>query len=133
MSDSLKSQLNTYYKDISSSLLCKNGKKRIFIRELKSNISDFVENNPDATIEDIMNCFGKPAEIAESFKAETDILTLRKKLSVKKLIIIALSAALLIYLAFVIISLIDVHTEAHGYFQEHILYINNVILKGGSL
>ena len=122
-------QLKAYYKEIEKLLVCDRKQKNAFISELKANIDDYVSNCPEADIDKIKAEFGTPEIIAESFLSNSDAIAIRKKLNIKKCILIALAIALIIYLAFVVISLIDVHTEAHGYMQESIMMIS--ALKGG--
>ncbi len=133
MSNSYVSELNRYYREISCGLICSSGEKKKFLAELKGNVCDFLENNPDASFEDIRNTFGTPAEIAESFKQQTDITAIKKKMSVKKMLLCAVLAMVVVWLIFVVLSLIDVHTEARGYIEEGILLICNTAQKGGAV
>ena len=123
-------ELKEYYKEIERLLVCDCKQKSAFMAELRANIDDYIATVGETDIESIRAEFGTPEKIAESFLSNSDALTIKKKLSIRKCIVIALAAALLIYLAFVIISLFDVHTESHGYMQESIMMIN--ALKGGA-
>ncbi len=127
----VKNELKAYYSQIEKSLICERGQKAAFMAELKANIDEYLSGNTAATIDNIIEVFGAPEEIALSFMENTPAQAIRKKIDIKKYILIAIGAALLIYLAFVVISLIDVHTEAHGYIQEGIMMIST--LKGGAV
>ena len=130
MNNGLENKLNLYYKEISNALVCTKKQKALFIGELKNEIMAYVESSPEADINDIRTVFGSPHDIADSFTV--NILTdKRKSVSAVNILIIALAAALIIWAVFAIISFIDVHTEAHGYFTEEILNIYNV--SGGGL
>lgn len=131
MSRITEAELKKYYSDISGALVCTRKQKSAFMKELKSNVDEYLACTPEATVEDIKTCFGTPDRIAESFLENTDSAKIKRRLDIKKYIIIAIIVALLIYLAFVVISLIDVHTEAHGYFREGLMTINS-IFKGGA-
>ena len=110
-------ELNKYYKDVSKALKCRKERKHEFIAELKANTEELVSSGRDVTISDIYKEFGTPGEIAESFsEAEGGKTGLRR--SVLKLLLAFVILALVIYIAFVIASYIDVHEEAHGYMQE---------------
>lgn len=130
MNKQLNRELECYYKNIAAVLLCDKNEKDSFIKELKGNIREYIEDEPDATIEDIKDIFGTEKAIGESFRAEADITSIRKKLSLKKTVISALAAIVFIYLIFVIISFIDVHTEAHGYFTEITVFVCNRFFAG---
>lgn len=123
-------ELKEYYTRISACVLCDRKQKKAFLKELQSSIEEFRFNNPQASLSDIEAFFGSPEQIAASFTDNTDSVRLKKRLSVKKIVLLAILLVLLIYFAFIVISLIDVHTEAHGYFQEGILTVVGV-LKGG--
>ncbi len=126
-----KTELKEYYKEIEKLLVCNGKKKSAFMSELKANIEDYIADAGETDIDSIKAEFGTPEVIAESFVLNSNATEIKKKLSIKKWVVIAIIIALAIYLAFVLISLIDVHTEAHGYMQEGIMMINAFI--GGEL
>lgn len=130
MSRIAEKALKQYYSEISKAIVCTGRQKKVFMSQLQGDIDAYLNENPDATLEEIKNCFGSAETIAQSFILNSDSAEIKRKLDVKKCIVIVLIAALLIYAAFVIISLIDVHNEAHGYMEEGIMVINS-ILKGG--
>lgn len=122
-------ELKEYYARISNSVVCSHRQKSAFLKELKSSVEEFTLHNPQASVDDIEAFFGSPEQIAASFTDNTDSTKLKKTLSVKKLLLIDVILVLLIYVAFIVISLIDVHDEAHGYFMEGILTVIST-LKG---
>ncbi len=130
MNDALNKKLNAYYREIADNILCPKNKKTAFLRELKREIGDFVENSPEADMTEIIAVFGSPEEIAQGFSADITGTEIKKRLSLKKTVILFLLAVLLIWAIFAVISFIDVHTESHGYFTEEIMYIYNVWGKG---
>ena len=126
-----KSELKKYYNEISTVLICERKQKKAFIKDLSANVDEYLAVCPEADIDKIKAEFGTPEEIASSFIANSDTIKIKKKLDIKKLILIAVVVALAIYLAFIIISLIDVHTEAHGYMEEGVVILN--MLTGGDV
>lgn len=131
MNKELKNKLCLYYGEISDGIICSSKKKRTFLKELKAEIEAFVDASPDADIEGIISVFGSPDEIAEGFNGTVSRKEMRKKLGIRKAVVLALVAALAVWGIFALISLIDVHSEAHGYFTEELIYIFN--LRGGVL
>ncbi|MBR6567336.1 MAG: hypothetical protein IKK60_01645 [Clostridia bacterium] len=123
-------ELKEYYSRINAAVLCDRRQKKEFLYQLKENVQEFISDTPDATMEDIEKAFGTPESISGSFIENTDSLKIRKQVQLKKALIISVVIALIIYALFVVISLIDVHIEAHGYFEEGLLAISNII-KGG--
>lgn len=125
--------LNEYISSVSSMIICPQKQKKAFISELRSEVENFIIEKENVTKEDIENVFGTPETIASSFISNTDSAKIKRKISIKNIIILAVVLALLIYLAFVVISLIDVHTEAHGYFEEGLGSAVISVIKGGVL
>ena len=119
----INKQLQEYYREISKHVICPGKLKKEFLNQLKDDIDCFISDNPEATIEDVKENFGTAKAIAESFMQGMDVSGLKKKLNISKMIFIALVIALVIYAAFVVISLVDVHNEAHGYIEEGIMMI----------
>lgn len=124
-------ELKAYYKEIEKLLVCDRKQKTAFMAELQANIDDYIADVGKTDMASIRAEFGTPETIAESFLSNSDALAIKKKIDIKKCILIAIVVVLLIYLAFVVISLIDVHTESHGYMQEGIMTINTLV--GGGL
>ena len=102
-------------------LVCDRKKQKAFLTELKNDVEEFVHQEPQADFDAVVCAFGSPAEIAESFLKTADITAIKKKMNVKKIILLALLAVVAVYVIFVVASFIDVHTEAHGYYEEGIL------------
>ena len=124
-------ELKAYYSEISKAVVCPKKEKSAFLAELKSNVEEFISLTPEADIDMIKAEFGTAEQIASSFIVNADATAIKKKVDIRKLILIFLAIVLAVYLAFVVISLIDVHTEAHGYMQEGIMMINT--FTGGEL
>lgn len=125
--------INEYVSSVSSLIICPLKHKKAFLAELRSDVENFLVETENATKEDIEKFFGTPESIASSFISNTDSAKIKRKISIKNIFIIAVILALLIYLAFVVISLIDVHTESHGYFEEGIVPAVISIMKGYTL
>ena len=127
----VKNELKAYYSEIETLLVCDRKQKLTFMAELKANIDEYLAISPDSDIEKIKAEFGTPEVIAESFLSNSNAAVIKKKLDIKKCILIAIAIVLAVYVAFVIISLVDVHTEAHGHMKEGIMMINTAI--GGDI
>ena len=125
--DETRRWLRNYLAEIASLLPCGRREKNALLRDLRRNVEDYLADASDASPETLLSVFGTPEQIAESMLQTVKPASLRKKLTLKKAVLLALLAAVLIYAAFVVVSLIDVHTEAHGYFTEGILRIATVI------
>lgn len=88
-----KNDLKKYYSFIKKNLSCSFNMKSVFIKDLNDRIYEFLEENPDSTIDDIIENFGAPVEIAKSFDKDSEYL---KKKTKNRLIIEIVLLVLLI-------------------------------------
>ena len=123
-------QLQEYLSEVSRSLICDKKQKKAIIGQLRADVEGFVAENDETSLEDIIGYFGSAESISASFMENVDTVKLKRSLDVKKVIVIALVLALVIYVLFVVISLVDVHDEAHGYIEEGIMMIKNNFVGG---
>lgn len=119
-----------YLSDVSESMMCGRKKKTAVLSELKDGVEAFLAENGDANEETLISVFGTPEQIAQSVLQTEDPKKLKNRIALKKAVLIALTAALLIWGIFAVVSLIDVHNEAHGYLEEGMLRIG-AVLQGG--
>ena len=60
-------ELKSYYRDISRMIAGKSSLKRRFIKELSFDVDNFINENPDADMSDILKKFGTVCDISRSF------------------------------------------------------------------
>ena len=121
--------LKAYYAEVSRRLLCGRKEKRAILNSLRADVEAYQSENGALTPETAAVVFGTPEEIAAGVLQGADPAALKRKLTIRRAVLIALALALLIWAAFAVAGLIDVHTEAHGTFEEEIL----AIFAGGGL
>lgn len=121
-------EIKAYLKEIERSLTCPGKAKKRIMEDLKKETAAFAAENPDAGKDELIILFGAPEEIAACANAEAGQPA--KGVNLKKAILCALTVALALYAAFIVISLVDVHTEAHGYFESGILMLFPVLGVG---
>lgn len=119
-----------YYADVSKALVCGKKEKRAVLSALKNDVAAYLNENTGVTRDSLLAVFGTPEEIAAGAMQTANPLTLKKKLTFKRMLLVSLLIALLIWAAFAVISLIDVHNEAHGFTQEGILHIAALLREG---
>lgn len=118
-------EIKAYLKETERSLTCPGKAKKRIMEELKKETAAFAVENPDAGKDELIKLFGTPEEIAAC--ANTEAGQPVKGVNIKKAILCALTVALILYAAFIVISLVDVHTEAHGYFESGVLTVLPVL------
>ena len=122
-----KKIIKSYLSDVSKMLLCGKKEKRAILCALKADAEEFASGKKRITRSELENLLGSPESIAGSLAINTDEALIKRKLSLKKAVLFALIAALIIWAAFAIISFIDVHNEAHGYIEEGLLAAQGLI------
>ena len=105
-------ELKTYYRDIRKALPCGWFHSRRLMKDLRCAVSQYLQEYPNATFQDITNRFGTAQQIAEAYAEQLPPEKLRKNISIRKraLAILATSCAVavmgwLIYLAAVTIEI----------------------------
>lgn len=109
MTKNLNKELKKYYRDIGKALSGSKEKKAI-ITQIKSSVNNYLEENQNATISDVVNRIGSPQQIADEYIDNQSNDEIAAKIKVgKRILIIAISSvvlALVIYIAFVIASFV---------------------------
>ncbi len=99
--------INTYLKELSNQLCCSGKEKKEILSSLKNRLSEFESEYPTALkYEDIVEQFGSPKEVANSFLGEyssTQLHNLIKRRKIKHFCII--TACILIFAALLIYSI----------------------------
>lgn len=81
-----------YFREIKKNLSCCAKQKKDYLEEMDSSVEYFLQQNPEATIQDLYAMFGDPHTIAESFLEHGDPEQLSRKLSTKRRIVIGVIA-----------------------------------------
>ena len=112
--------INTYLKELSKQLCCSGKEKKEILSSLKNRLLEFESEHPAALkYEDIVEQFGSPKEVANSFLGEyssTQLHNLVKRRKIKHFCII--TACILIFAALVIYSFLKIqqlHWLQNGY------------------
>lgn len=79
-------ELKSYFREIKRQIPggCKKNK---ILRDLRLSVNDFIEENPDATFGAVVELFGTPQQIADSYTEEMPPQELQRQLKIKKWII----------------------------------------------
>lgn len=115
--------ISSYLKQIKKN--CPFSFRKRLITELESHLSDYLEANPDKTLEDVINYLGPPEKIAyECFFAMEE--TSRKKMLnknkwTKRIILVGISIVVLITTYTAVYTLIKISESRVYYIQESII------------
>ena len=112
MNKMIKSEVKRYLKRVKGSLPRSFAAKRAFISMLKSQISDFLEEFPDSSIDSVIKQFGTPESIASEFNVN-EYTSEIKKYRIKTTFFVLLSVILLIGCIFLMILLTEAIDGGH--------------------
>ncbi len=114
MRNKAKNELKMYFNDIKKRLTCSYPLRIAFIRDFSSTVNMFIEENNTEAIEDIINHFGTPEEIAENFYSVNDISKLKKKAKIYSLVISALLVLSVLLVVFIVYAIIFIFQNGGG-------------------
>lgn len=84
MSKDFDRRLKTYISTIIAQLPIYTHEEKNFIKDLKTNIDEYISTLESPSMEDIFNKFGKPETIVEEYLNNLDIDGLKNRLYIKK-------------------------------------------------
>lgn len=113
----LNREIKRYIVSVKSYLICDWRTRQKFLKDLKNDINDFVDEKEDVTMDDIRDRFGEPEKISRSFLEGADLKKIKRRMSFGKTIIVGVIAALLIWLGALLFAVI------HPYVEEPKTYI----------
>ena len=127
MDNNLEHDVKKYKRQVKANLLCSTNLSKQFLADFSGAIDNYIEENNITRLEEVQNHFGSPEQIARSFLAETDISLIRKKVRLKNFILLAVIAALLIWIVGVAISTKTSYDARGGYGTEYIVEETTVL------
>ena len=94
---------NQYLKQVKSHLTCPAALKKTFLEQIRGDVEEFLETNPDATLEVLTVRFGEPNQMACSYLDGLDGNELQKQIKkakiVKRIVLFTCLGILLLVLA----------------------------------
>ena len=116
MSDKkLNKDLKKYIKEINSYLICDCGTRNKFIRDLKSDIDEYIESNSVTDFDSVYDHFGAPRDIAKGFLETADTKKIKRKMNITRVALIAVIVALVMWGIGITMALIDAHQDYSGH------------------
>lgn len=99
--------VEVYFREIKALLLCSKEQKDELLLGLKSDVEDFIEEHPDATLQDLKDHLGTPESIADSYQSTVGESEIRKKFHYSRRMAYIIGAAvsvlfLVIFVGFVL-------------------------------
>ena len=113
-----------YIKEINSYLICDCSTRNKFIRDLKSDIDEYIESKTITDFSLVHEHFGEPWDIARGFLENADTKKIKRKMDITRVVLIAVIIALIMWGIGITLELIDAHKSNEGhtvtYFENEI-------------
>lgn len=123
--NSRNSALLRYYRIIRSYLPCSGKLKKQILMEIRTNISHYLEEFPDAEFPQIEARFGSPQSIAAAYVDDMNTQELLSALRIRRKIATMLVAALLAIVTMwgtvVTMAYVDARKDEHGFLETYIV------------
>lgn len=117
--------VDLYLKQVKKFLHCPAKQKREMLQPLSQALQEYTQENETVSMEQLMTVFGTPQSQAEELMETLTTTEIKKAFMWKRVIVIGVIVALLIWGTVAVVALIDGHTEIHGHGEESMG--NNII------
>lgn len=118
-----------YLKEVDQQLSGKRAQRKAYIKKLSADVAERLEDDPKLDRAALANAFGSPEELASEFMETLNAKDVKKAFGWKKIVLIGVITALLIWGVIGIIAVVDSHKSVNGYTvyesNESIIIENN--------
>ena len=118
-----------YLKEVDQQLSGKRAQRKAYIKKLSADVAERLEEEPALDSAALANAFGSPEELASEFMETLNAKDVKKAFGWKKIVLIGVITALLIWGVIGIIAVVDSHKSVNGYTvyesNESIIIENN--------
>lgn len=112
--------LRWYLREVRKKLIFAGKEKKRFLNDLRENVNLYLEEHPNAEKGDLLERFGSPQELSESFyrDAEIDEKVLLQRRRFFRAILITVVALGIILAGLAVLYVSDVHDFTHGDYEK---------------
>ena len=114
----LEKDIEKYMRAVEEYLVCLKEQKEKVLSEIRNSIYVYAEEKGIADLSEIYDRFGTPEEIASQALSTVDPKMIKKALSIKRIVAIALTAIVVSFIVFLVVMFMDAHKDNHGTFEE---------------
>lgn len=111
----IEKETEKYISDVSSRLLCSKKKKKEIIEDIRGAVLDFTEANGTEDIKEVYEHFGTPEELAKAHLSELDPVQIKKKVNIRRVVIVAVVVALIVFTICLAIAVINSYKSVYGF------------------
>ena len=117
----IEKDIEKYIDEVEGYLVCLRKNKQKVIDEIRNSIYVYAEENGISDIAEIYDHFGTPEEIASQALSTVDPKMIKKALSIKRIVAIALTAIVVSFIVFLVAMYMDAHKDNNGTIEETII------------
>ena len=121
MNDVLRNEIKKYLKEIRSLLFCDSKTLKGFLKDFENDVTNFADDNGVTDMQQIIEHFGTPDQVAREFFETTDLRKIKNRLQVKRYILCGVLVALLVWAIAVTFATLNAAKDTDGY-----VYTNSV-------
>ena len=118
----------TYIRKIKTLFPIMGKSERNFIKPLKTNVNDFLADNPNSNLEDLYKEFGKPEDVINSYYTTIDTNNIIKRIKISKYIK-SLTIILIICLLSLTILRFYILYDGHQVFKEEQVLFEETLIE----
>lgn len=109
MSKITEKEMKHYFKEIKLLLPIYSSAERKFLKSLRVSVEEYIDQNPECTIEDIYENFDEPEEAVYNYISALDQTDLCKRVNLRRIIRNVLIIALIAVVAVSVIEAVHLH------------------------
>ena len=114
----IEKDIEKYMRAVEDYLVCPKEQKDKVLSEIRNSIYVYAEENGISDIKEVYDHFGTPEEIASQALSTVDPKMIKKALSIKRIVAIALTAIVVSFIVFLVAMYMDAHKDNHGTIEE---------------
>ncbi len=123
----IEKDIEKYIDEVEEYLVCLEKNKQKVIDEIRNSIYVYAEENGISDIDEVYERFGTPEEIASQYLSTVDPKMIKKALSIKRIVVIALTAIVVSFIVFLVVMFMDAHKDNHGTIEETMIVLEEGI------
>lgn len=124
----IEKDIEKYMRAVEEYLVCPKEQKEKVFSEIRNSIYVYAEENGISDIGEVYDHFGTPEEIASQALSTVDPKMIKKALSIKRIVAIALTAIVVSFIVFLVVMFMDAHKDNNGTIEETLIILEEYTL-----
>lgn len=122
---SINNEVKIYVKNIKKRLLYNTKESKQYLKNLETNIMEYMDEFQVTDISEIKSRFGSEEEVANAFFETVDLMTIKKKINIKRIIAVFIIIIACAWIGYLTVALISATRANPDYIIESNITENN--------